>query len=506
VINQFHDYQYLENDTYNLVKSGREFYGDLFDVNVNGSYNLNFPNVIQEPATLDVSVAVRSVSQSSDFTFTVSGESLTTDTQTVGSGPLSKQADIETGTLEFIPSSANVTIAVQFNKGNPEAQGWIDYLRVNVRRQLSMAGSQMIFREPQNTGNGEVALYQMTQANSGITIWDITDPLNPQKVNYVLNGTTAEWKAPHNQAREYVAFANSGFLTPTPKGEVENQDLHGIANTDIIMVVAPKQMPAAEALAEIHTAMGKTVTMVTAPQVFNEFSSGNPDPTAIRMLVKMMFDRAGSDESMKPENLLLFGDGSYRFNKGLANNSGFNVIVFESAESTSPTASYVSDDFFVFLDDDDDENPANKLDCGLGRIPASNLQEGFDYVEKVRLYLAENTSQTGDAYCLGDEVASSYGPWRNLLVLVSDDQDGNTGPFEEEHLDQNDYLSEMIRDDHNDYDVVKLYMDAFKQETIAGGERYPEGEEAIRQRVQNGALVVPTLVMEENVVGLTNEY
>jgi hypothetical protein len=243
-------------------------------------------------------------------------------------------------------------------------------------------------------------------------------------------------------------------------------------------------------LAEIHASMGKTIALVSASQVYNEFSAGNPDPTAIRMFAKMMYDRAGSDESLRPENLLLFGDGSYRFNKGVLNNSGFNIIVFESAESTSPTSSYVSDDFFVFLDDDDDESSTNKLDCGLGRIPASNLQEAFEYVEKVRIYLGENTSLTGDAYCLGDETTSSFGPWRNLLVLVSDDQDGSSGADEPLHLTQNDTLAEMVEENHNSYDVVKLYMDAFKQETIAGGERYPQGEEAIRQRVQNGALLV----------------
>jgi len=490
VINEFSDFQFTENDTYNLVKSGREFYGDLYDVNVNGSYNFSFPNVIQEPAVLDVSVAVRSITQASNFTFTVSGESVTPNTTTVGSGPLSRVADVEAASLSFIPASSNITVAVQFIKGNPDAQGWIDFIRVNARRQLTMAGNQMSFREPRNTGTGQTALYQLSQANTNLTLWDISNPLNPTKVNFNVNGSIAEWKASHDISRNYIVFSGSGFLTPTALGPLQNQDLHAYSDVDLMIVAAPRQIPAAEALAEIHANLGKSVAVVTAPQVYNEFSSGNPDPTAIRMLMKMMFDRAGSDESLKPENLLLFGDGSYKQNKGIGSHNGFNVIVFESAESTSPTGSYVSDDFFVFLDDDDNESPANKLDCGLGRIPASNLQEGLDYVEKLRLYVSQNTSPNGGADCLGDEVASPFGAWRNSIVLVSDDQDGNGSPTEEEHLSQNDFLAEMMNEEHNDYDLVKLYMDAFKQETVAGGERYPEGEEAIRQRVQNGALLV----------------
>ncbi|MEY3397513.1 MAG: hypothetical protein RL220_107 [Bacteroidota bacterium] len=490
VISSFDDYQFIENDTYNLVKSGREFFGDLFDVNVSGAYNFSFPNALAETAVLDVAVAVRSISQESFFTFTCNGVSVSPETTPVNGGPLAKVADYELDTLAFVPSGANNTVSVQFTKGNADAQGWIDYLRVNMKRQLTMAGSQMHFRSSGNVGSGNVSLFQLDQAGSVSQIWDITDHINPVRITTTVDGNVLSWKATTEEIRQYIAFTNSGFLTPTPMGQVQNQNLHGLNDIDLMIVAAPLQVPAAEAFAELHSSMGYQVAIATAPQVYNEFSCGNPDPTAIRMLMKMLYDRAGENADLRPKNLLLLGDGSYLDNKGLLKNSKFNVITFQSSESLSPTQSYVSDDFFVFLDDTDNESPFNKLDCGIGRIPASNLQEALDYFEKVRLYVSENTSGSGDAYCLGDEVLSPFGAWRNNLVFVSDDQDGDGSANEQIHLNQSDALTTIVANEYNEYNSVKLYMDAFKQESIAGGERYPEGEEAIRQRVQNGALLV----------------
>ena len=50
----------------------------------------------------------------------------------------------------------------------------------------------------------------------------------------------------------------------------------------------------------------------------------------------------------------------------------------------------------------------------------------------------------------------------------------------------------------------KLYMDAYPQETSAGGQRYPEVLNAITDRVQRGALVV-NYVGHGGEVGLAEE-
>jgi hypothetical protein len=495
-VSRFQDFQFIETDLYNIGRTGREFFGEQYDINTTGSYSFTMPNLISDtPALLEANLAVRSLGGSSNWTVTVAGNSAQTSPVSTGDGVLSAVATTERLSIPFTPSGSTATVNLQFNKysNTSEVIGWVDFLRLNATRELTMSGSQMKFRDSLSVGSGNIGLFQLNNAGTVFQLWDITDFINPQRINYTLDGNNLEFKAATSSLHEYIAFANSGYLVPTPKGAVANQNLHGISNIDYVIVAAPIHRAAAETLAEIHTGLGTSTVVISQEEIFNEFSSGNPDVTAIRMLMKMLYDRASGNPDMMPQNLLLFGDGDFSKNKGNAAFNGPNVMVYETSESLSPAWSAVSDDYFVFLSDDDDESSSNLLDAGVGRIPASDASEGTAYVEKVLTYLAQNTTSGGGASCLGVEAQSPFGSWRNLLTFVADDQDGNGGPTEQIHLNDADELSAIVKDRYPEFDVVKIYMDAYKQESTPGGERYPEGEEAIRNRVQNGSLLVTYL-------------
>lgn len=497
-VEKFQDYQYLENDTYNLGHSGREFYGDLFDLNTAGQYAFNFPNVsTTEVASLEADVAIRSVGGNSTFTFSSGGQSNQTSSVITFTGTTASPATVVKSRLLFTPSSPSVNVNVQFNKysNTADVKGYIDYLRVNVTRLLTLAGNQMKFRDTTNVSVGNVGQFQLSGILPATKIWDITDITTPKEVAISINGSSADWKYSTEILNEFIAFNNSGFLVPLPIGPISNQNLHAAENIDLVIIAAPKLMDAAQQLADIHASEGLSVLLTNTIAVFNEFSSGNPDVIAPRMLMKMLYDRANGDAEKMPQNLLLFGDGDYSKNKGVTAFTGNNVIIFETNESLSPTASSVSDDYFVFLSDDDNGATTNSLDAGIGRICASNLAEATGYVNKVKAYIAENTvnGAASCTVCEEDEAQSPYGNWRNNLVFVADDQDGSDLPSEYYHLAHSDEFADTLQSRNPEYDIIKIYMDAYKQETTPGGERYPEVEEAIRNRVQNGALLVTYL-------------
>ena len=495
-IRAFQDFQYLESDLYNVARSGREFYGEQFDVNTTGSFTFNVPNIRTDvQAMLEAVVVVRSIGGASNWTVSVGGISEQTPSTTTGNGVISAFGSAQYVAIPFTPSSTNTGVNLQFNKYSNTAEviGWLDYLRLNSTRNLDMTGSQMKFRDTLSLGITNVGLFQLNNGASVSQIWDITDMLNPKRVAISSTGSSVEFKALTSELREYIAFANSGFLSPNPIGAVANQNLHGLTNVDYVIVAAPTHRASADALAAIHTQLGTSTVVVSQQEIFNEFSCGNPDVTAIRMLMKMLYDRAEGNEDLMPKNLLLFGDGSYGENRGLASFNGSNVMLYETTESLRPLYSAVSDDYFVLLSDDDDESSLRLLDAGVGRIPASEYSEGVAYVDKVRAYLAQNSSSNGGASCIGDETQSPFGAWRNLVVFVADDQDGNGGANEAFHLNDADELADTMNDRYPEFDVAKIYLDAFKQESTPGGERYPEAEEAIRNRVQNGCLLVTYL-------------
>ncbi len=491
-ITKFQDYQYVENDLYNLAKSGREYYGEEFNSGIlSMNFGFNFPNVTTDPASITANVAVRSMVTPSTLNLNCAGQILALTPGATSDGAVASFAREDAGSKNFNPTAANTIVTASFTQSNADALAWLDYITLNVTRNLGMAGSQIRFRDSLSIGAGNIGLFQLTNATGLYQIWNVSDYTTPMLQPFAVNGTTAEFKSATDFRQEFIAFNNNGYLVPTAVGPVPNQDLHALSNVDLVIIATPAHMDAAQQLAELHAAHGTTAAIASPLQVFNEFSSGNPDVIAFRMLMKMMYDRAGGNVDQRPQNLLLFGDGDYSLTKGIKNQLGNTVLVFETNNSLSPTSSSCSDDYFVFLEDISNGSNLNLLDAGVGRIPASNTAEGLGYVDKVRIYMSENTTTTGGASCLGDATESPYGPWRNVVVFVADDQDGSGGGSEPGHLNIADEMAEdSLYFHYPEYDVVKIYADAYTQESTPGGERYTGVEDAIRNRVQNGALLV----------------
>lgn len=492
----FQDYQFIETELYNLVQSGREFYGDKFEQTLSRDYNFNFPSIRSDyPTTIHAGFAIRSVGASSSFSVSSSGASIASSGVTSGTGTLASVASKVNVTTTTNASNPSLLVNITFNKSanSSDAQGYLDFININTTRDLTYHGTQIHIRDTNNVGPGALTQFELQNATGLFMLWDITNFTSPQKIDYTIDGTSATWKAATDNLREFIAFPNFNFLIPTSLGRIANQDLHGTPPTDLVIVSAPAHLEAARQLAEIHESEGMRVLLVTQAQVFNEFSSGTPDVTAIRMLMKMLYDKADGNDSDQPENLLLFGDGNYANNRGYRALNGSNVILFESDESLGPVTSYVSDDYFVMLSDNDNASPTGLLDAGVGRIPAGNATMGYEYVNKVRQYLALNNSPTGEINCLGEANQNSFGPWRNLLSFISDDQDGSGAANEQIHLEDANTLADRIYNEHPDYDVNKIYMDAYVQQSTPGGERYPDGERAIREQINNGSLIVTYL-------------
>ena len=175
-------------------------------------------------------------------------------------------------------------------------------------------------------------------------------------------------------------------------------------------------------LAILHADRGMRVAVVNQRQVFDAFSSGSPDPTAIKMLMMMLRDRATNTED-EPKYLTLMGDGTF-LNRNL-HPDGINIITFQSSNSESTVSSYVTDDYFGLLEDGMGESPGDKLAIGVGRIPATDLSQALGFVSKVETYLGASGESSPTAECEAGGESSIYGSWRNRIIFVTDDQDGN---------------------------------------------------------------------------------
>ena len=125
--------------------------------------------------------------------------------------------------------------------------------------------------------------------------------------------------------------------------------------------------------------------VVDIDQIYNEFSSGVPDPTSVRNFLKMFYDRSSVGSSPRPKYLLLFGSASYLIKEKNAKKNSL-VPSYQTNNSIDPLLSYVTDDYLGLLDDTDDINDSKNialLDIAIGRIPVRNEEQAKKAVDKI---------------------------------------------------------------------------------------------------------------------------
>ncbi len=484
-VTSFNAYSYHEQEDTNLIKSGREWYGEEFGVLDNIDYDFHFPNILtNEPVKIKTSVIARSTSPSSFYVY-VDGNLVSSleNIDAIIIDPDSQYAKSKVALDEFIPTQDNITVELNYQKPNASAKAWLNYLCLNARRQLKMAGSQMQFRDVPSVGAGNITQFTLSGANSNIEIWDITEVTNAKKINATLSGSDLVFTVASDVLREFIAFDGSTLFSPENNELVENQDIHGEPIPDYVIVAPEIFFPYANQLADIHREMHNlNVLVVSTDEVYNEFSSGAPDVSAIRNMMRMFYDRATTEAEM-PDYLLLFGDGSYDNKKIGDGNTNF-ILTYQSSNSLHPVSSFCTDDFFGFLDEDEGYDTGD-LDIGIGRLPVSSETQAQQALDKIVHYLSPAT----------------FGDWRNMLCFIADDSDNaNTN----QHMQTAEGLCTFLHENYPVLNFDKIYLDAYPQEYTASGERYPDAEIAIDNRLNKGALLV-NYTGHGNELGLTHE-
>lgn len=474
-VNSFQERFFHESDSINFLSSGKEWFGEEFSAAPGRSLSRLFALPLADlvpgtQATLTTQAAARSVGASSRFALSVNGQPVQQlNINPVGTGQYDLYVQQATATAAVTLSASQANVQINYTPGSFNSQGWLNWLTFFARRNLVLPASrQLLFRDWNSVGNSGIE-FQIANADAATQVWDVTDPLQPVRMNTSISGTQLRFVNDGQRLREYASFSTV-FLTPKNEGRVANQNLHATQNSDYLIVTHPPFLAQAQRLAQFHQQRnGLTVTVVTTEQIFNEFAGGTPDPTAIRDFVKMYFDRYNSTWNQRARYLLLFGKSSFDPKDRVRNNTNF-VPSYQSVSSIDPLSTYTSDDFFGFLDDNEDINSGvvlNRLDIGIGRVPAKTVEEARNFVDKVAAY----------------HTAASFGPWRNNINLVADDEDFNL------HLQDAETLSGSIQNTNPLFNQQKIYLDAFFQEGGSAGGRYPQANTMINSNIFNGTLI-----------------
>jgi Peptidase family C25 len=476
-ISSFNDRYYHELDTVNFLASGKEWYGEEFSNMPGRSLSRNFdftiPNILNSsPATLVTNCIARSVGTSSRFDVKLNNQSLQQiNVLPVGSSQYDLFAHQATATASGVVSQTNISVGYSFIPNSFNAQGWLNWFEFFSRRNLSMNGiNQLLFRDWLSVANGNTGEFTIANTSATSQVWDITDPLNPVNMQGSFSNGVFRFINNCNRLREYVCFTGNEFLRPELIGKINNQDLHNSSPADYLIVAHSPLLTQANRLAQFHQQKNNyRVKVVTAEQVFNEFGSGSPDPTAIRDFIKMYFDKYQNQPLNRLKYVLLLGDASYDYKNRVAGNTNL-LPAYESVISLDPLSTYTSDDFFGFLDDNEDINSGivtNLLDVGIGRVPAKNETEAKNFVDKVLAY----------------HESKSFGPWRNIYTIIADDEDQNL------HQQDAEIFSATAASTDSALNINKIYLDAYQQQTGSGIDSYPQANDAVNNATNTGTLI-----------------
>lgn len=482
-VTTFDEYRFFEKDSLNFLSSGREWYWRSFDINYIQNYSLTDNNInIGDPVKIFVNMAIRS-STTSNFTVKLNGTS-SAPTQCDGfniSSSVFAKAVLFSGNFNNNSTTLNATIT--YNKSGSSSTAWLDYIAFGYRKKLLLNSGFLMFRDIKSVLTGNIAKYIINDANQNTVVWEITDIQNIKKIIGNYNSGQYSFNANADKLKEFLAFdpyynnySSPIYSNAKDVGLVQNQNLHRLENIDLIIVTHPNFFNQAKGFQNLHEQYDNmNVAVVTPQEIYNEFSSGAADISAIRNFVKMLYDRAASTTSQLPRNLLLLGDGSFNNKADDPNITNF-ILTYQSLTSLMSNGSFVSDDFFVCLDYGEGDNgfgDFGDIDLGVGRIPVKTTEEAENYLNKTRAYYTQSNNN-----------------WKNNVLLIADDADkANETSFG----NKMNSISQLLKDNHPIFNVNNLFLDSFEPVSTINGQRYPSVNQAFFDAMHNGVFIVSWL-------------
>lgn len=373
----------------------------------------------------------------------------------------------------------------------------LDFIRVEYTRQLKLRNGEVAFGYSSADGSDRL---RISGADGSTQLWDVTSPAAPRRIDVAADGNgNIDFNALPGQ-HKYIAFTPGSVATEvTGSTVISNQDIHAMATPDMLIIAPEQFMSAARKLAEKHASADDMDVVVLKPeQIYNEFSSGSPDVSAFRKLLKMWYDR----DPEKMRYCLLMGRATYdnRMLTPTVKNAGYpRVPIWQSVNSSTETGSYCTDNFIGMLDDCDKHVMGSaKVRVAVGRMPVKTASEANAAVDKLIAYMDND----------------DFGSWRNQVMVIADDADYG------EHLKQAQKVIAGLESQGNGESFLyeRLYLDSYPLGTASTSKSYPDARNRMFKLWDDGVGFIdfighgnPTSLTHENlltysdVVSMTNK-
>ncbi len=475
----------IENDLYNIIQSGRNWYGEIFSP---GNF-IDIPlNTFENNSEVQVNLGLVSRSSfSSSFRLSLDGNQLDQYNMfKINESIYGEKIIIQNEETSFIYNDdASNNLSLHYEGAN-NSISYLDFINISGVIPFHYNESQIIYNSSNNNSQ-LITKYNISSErdfpfNSDGTInlknWDITDPYNSKNVPIYKSSNNYSIIKDDKKYNRNILFDLNNLKYPIFSKNLNNSNLLNHNSPDLLIISHKNFIDQANRIKALRESEGLTVLVTEINFIYDQFSSGNQDITSIRNYIKYIYN--SSDKKLK--YVLLFGDCSYDYKNRIPNNTNF-IPIYQSYNSSNNIFSFSSDDYFGFLDEEEgiwgeDLEGDHDLEVGIGRIPSKNIHEAKAYVDKLYSYSDQELS---------------IGAWKKDIYLVADDGDNN--------VHQNDAESHfnILNEKYPSFSVKKIYIDNYEQNLVDGVKTSLEAKVDLSNAIKNGGLII-------NYIGHGNEF
>jgi len=460
VIAEFPDFIWYDEELLSPYSSGQNWLGELLtSEHPEMSISVVFPNLVKtKPLLMKSQVLGRAALRYDLWMNDNHFEGLITRPGKDYYGKLSymeKQLFLESDTV-------NVLYGI-----DPEADVsmHLDYIEIYGWRQLKREGGNFLFRLMPSQFGDNVSAVWVQNTSDEYLLWDVSNPLAPMLQENVLSGGNLVFATNEVAEKRYVLFKPEAALPVNGWTNIPNQNVHAAADADMLIITSPVFMAQAQALADYHAEKdGMQSLVVDVTEIYNEFSTGTPDPTGIRDFIRMVYRRSAG----KLKYLTLFGRSSFDFRNILGYGKNFVPVYQTATEAPYSKVDFCTDDYYGMMDSNEGLNSAGYVDLGIGRIPVSTPQEAEIVLEKIKHY---------------DNLAEIKGDWKTNLLFMADDE-------VTAYVDDCETYFRMADTICPPMTAKKMYCGAYPNVNTSSGVEIPGANEALMQTLDKGVLAM----------------
>lgn len=464
VITTYLDYICHESEEVSPYASGRTWYGDV----ITGQQG--YKEFVFDVPDLDTSktlwIDTKELGRNTEvFTFNLRMN----DSLIVNSFEFAGYKEREYGKEHAVKRSKMVNsnpirVRYEINPTSSNPMLFIDYFTLSFWRGLKMRNHETAFRIIPSQMDGTVKV-QVGDVHNGVGCWEVTDPLSPYVQQFELQSNTLSFGLSDTVEHRYHLFDMEGLRQVASLTPLHHQNLHGISDAEMLIITPRVFWDQSEALAAFHRERdAMNCVLADVSEIYNEFGTGIPDPTAIRDFIRMVYLRSNSNLKY----VLLMGKGTHDFRriKGVDNNF---VPTYQSANTSHlEVYSLCSDDYYALMGVDEGFDCDGEVDLGVGRLPITTPEQGDAMVEKIRHYA---------------DLSQSHGIWKNNHLLMADNDITTYMTYSEE-------LDEILYSQWPQVTSKKVYIDSYPLVNTSSGTRVPMANKVLMDYLDRGACVL----------------